>query len=247
MTCSAGSHPLPGGDLSAAEPARVLRVPRTLNVKYDPPRHVTIEVLTGQRYDVHALEALLPLAEAVVMPADRPEPGAPIGEGGRNAELYRIARAMALKGLTRAAVLEENRQRCRPPLPEGEVRAMVEHTVTQPRRSDFGQTVAAPTPRALLARKHIHPWLHVDDAGVVVGRVTDAGAMQWLTSTPRAALDAAAVEQALALKPRPLDALAGRWGDAAVEAWLATGEPPALSEALALLIREFRAAVEFPR
>lgn len=32
-----------GGDLGAAEPARVLRVPGTLNLKYNPPRSVEIE------------------------------------------------------------------------------------------------------------------------------------------------------------------------------------------------------------
>jgi hypothetical protein len=35
--------------VSAAEPARILRVPDTLNFKYDPPRRVTIEVLAAER------------------------------------------------------------------------------------------------------------------------------------------------------------------------------------------------------
>lgn len=34
-----------GGDLAAAEPARILRLPRTVNHKYDPPRPVTLEFL----------------------------------------------------------------------------------------------------------------------------------------------------------------------------------------------------------
>lgn len=36
-----------GGDLSAAEPARILRVPGTLNHRYTPPRQVLIEVFNA--------------------------------------------------------------------------------------------------------------------------------------------------------------------------------------------------------
>ena len=39
---------------------------------------------------------------------------------------------------------------------------------------------AVPPPVEL--RAPIHPWLHVDDYGVIVGRVTDAGACQLITS-----------------------------------------------------------------
>jgi hypothetical protein len=39
-----------GGDLAAAEPVRVLRLPGTKNFKYDPPRQVEIESFSDQRY-----------------------------------------------------------------------------------------------------------------------------------------------------------------------------------------------------
>jgi hypothetical protein len=48
-----------GGDLSAAEPARVLRLPGTLNFKYKPPRRVSIEAAANHIYDIddfHCLE-----------------------------------------------------------------------------------------------------------------------------------------------------------------------------------------------
>ncbi|HVL69271.1 MAG TPA: VapE domain-containing protein [Vicinamibacterales bacterium] len=49
-----------GGDLSAAEPARILRIPGTLNFKYDPPRPVVLESLSGARYPLAQIEAVLP-------------------------------------------------------------------------------------------------------------------------------------------------------------------------------------------
>jgi hypothetical protein len=50
-----------GADLSAAEPARILRVPGTVNHKYTPPRPVAFEFLdAGRRYNVEAF-SIVPL------------------------------------------------------------------------------------------------------------------------------------------------------------------------------------------
>jgi hypothetical protein len=53
-------------------------------------------------------------------------PGEPIGEGGRNAALASLAGVIRRKGMSPAAIeaalLEENRTRCQPPLPDAEVR-----------------------------------------------------------------------------------------------------------------------------
>jgi hypothetical protein len=108
-------------------------------------------------------------------------------------------------------------------------------------------TPLAPAIVPLLARGRVHPWLHVDGAGVVVGRVTDAGEVQIITSD-RQVLDPAVVEKTLAFKPRACPHLAARWRGPDAEAWLTGGAPAAsFSEVLALLIHELRAAVEFPR
>lgn len=64
-----------------------------------------------------------------------------IPEGQRNDTLYRLGRSLVAKGITRAAIvaalLEENRARCRPPLPGADVRAIADHVVTQPDRPGF--------------------------------------------------------------------------------------------------------------
>jgi putative DNA primase/helicase len=49
-----------GADMKAAEPARILRLPGTLNHKYTPPRRVTIERFSDRRYSLDELVALLP-------------------------------------------------------------------------------------------------------------------------------------------------------------------------------------------
>jgi hypothetical protein len=47
-------------DLSAAEPARILRLPGSLNHKYTPPRPVVLEQFTDRRYTLADLLAVLP-------------------------------------------------------------------------------------------------------------------------------------------------------------------------------------------
>lgn len=50
-----------GGDLNSAEAARILRIPGTTNFKYEPPRHVLIEVFNPDlRYNPSDLDDLLP-------------------------------------------------------------------------------------------------------------------------------------------------------------------------------------------
>lgn len=65
----------------------------------------------------------------------------PIQEGGRNAALASLAGAMRRKGMTpaalEAALLVENAERCRPPLPDAEVRAIA---------ASVGRYAPAPVP-----------------------------------------------------------------------------------------------------
>lgn len=72
-----------------------------------------------------------------------PAAGDVIPQGQRNDALFRLARGLVARGLTAGAihhaVAEENRSRCRPALPDREVRALVEHAVLQPHRSDFAK------------------------------------------------------------------------------------------------------------
>jgi hypothetical protein len=73
--------------------------------------------------------------------------GQTIPQGQRNDTLFRIGRGLAAKGATEStitvALLEENRLRCRPPLPEADVRLMAKHVMTQPNRPDFNASPAS--------------------------------------------------------------------------------------------------------
>ncbi len=132
------------GDRSAAEPARVLRVPGTLNHKpeYGVPRPVTLELCDPDRqYNPSELEEWLP---ALAVPA----PGVgfqtaiePVREGGRHLYLFRGARSLKARGFspdaTLAALRAENAERCQPPLPDAEVDRQVASAFAQADRSGF--------------------------------------------------------------------------------------------------------------
>lgn len=134
-----------GADLVSAEPAHCLRLPGTLNPKYDPPRQALIDHLADEpelQYQPADFDELLP-----------PEPAESAGttetftapesilDGQRNITLYKLTRALKAKGLDgesiRVALHAENRRKCRPPLPDEEVDQIVTHAWTQPDREGF--------------------------------------------------------------------------------------------------------------
>jgi putative DNA primase/helicase len=90
------------------------------------------------------VEAPAWLIEACMAPEP---PGSPatsdeaITEGSRNTRLYRLARSLRAKGLSRegvtAAVRAENAAKCKPPLDAGEVEEILRNAFKQPHRVDF--------------------------------------------------------------------------------------------------------------
>lgn len=98
----------------------------------------------------------------------------------------------------------------------------------------------------LLGRGKVHPALHVDDARVVVGVVSEVGEYQLLTSE-RKVYSPDNMKPALAFLPRPYPDLAGRWQEEDLRAFLGGEDAPAFSEILALTIKELDEAMEFPR
>jgi RepB DNA-primase from phage plasmid len=132
-----------GADLTAAEPARVLRLPGTLNQKYTPARQVGIETLDpDRRYNPSDFDEILPPeptsnghGAAFTMPDE------PLAEGeGRNNVLYRLIRALHAKNVNAKSIVttvEAENARFRPPLPDDELHALLEHGLTQPDRPDF--------------------------------------------------------------------------------------------------------------
>ena len=130
-------------DLQAAEPARVLRLPGTQNFKYDPPRQAVVELLDPERrYHLSEFEDLLP-AEPIT--ESNPSFMAPetIGDGQRNDVLFRLARALKAKGISRgalaAALREENTAKCAHPLPIEELERIVASAWNRPDRAAFTQ------------------------------------------------------------------------------------------------------------
>jgi len=124
------------GDVVAGEPARVLRVPGTLNAKYTPPRVVRIEEFKADRqYNISEFD-FLP-AEPIRSASQPIDLAKTIGEL-RNQTLYRLARALKGKQLPDAMIVTTLRQVnvecCAPPLEEWEMRQVLRNALTQPDR-----------------------------------------------------------------------------------------------------------------
>lgn len=132
-----------GGDMNAAEPARILRIPGTLNHKpeYGTPRPVLIEAFNPERaYNPADFDDVLPEE-----PAAGNGQGFTIGEkiknGERNITLYKEARSLKAKGFGDPAILAaakaENTTKCEPPLDPTEIEKIVAHAIAQPDRQEF--------------------------------------------------------------------------------------------------------------
>jgi hypothetical protein len=138
------------GDLAAAEPARILRVPGMFNHKYTPARPVAIEAFEpDQRINISDFDEFLP-----ALPRQRSAAALGLQEdiqrGQRDDTLYRLARALRQKQLPAVAVAEAirnvNATRCNPPLEEGDVDRLIKHALVQADRSDFKQDTGATRP-----------------------------------------------------------------------------------------------------
>ena len=117
-----------GGDLSAAEPARILRLPGTRNHKpeYGEPRDVVIEAFTDRRHTLADLEAVLPITEedAATQSGMKHLPEQ-ITEGSRNDLLFKEGCHLRQRGHSEpeiSALLKAmNAERVQPPLDAQEV------------------------------------------------------------------------------------------------------------------------------
>jgi hypothetical protein len=133
------------GDLAATDPARILRVPGSLNFKYEPPRAVVLDRIDDGAIEAAELDDWLPpepIAAGGDDGADVPfTVPARIRDGARNVTLYRFGRAIHAKGGSAAAILAalraENAERCEPPLDDEEVRGLAAHAAAQRDRDDF--------------------------------------------------------------------------------------------------------------
>jgi len=130
-------------DITAAEPARILRVPATFNYKYDPPRPVNLEAFAGATYSLADFEDVLinvvdPEGEIGTAYAHttRQQHGtarysagravdfgriaAGIPAGQRDIELFRLALSLGRRGYSREQAMQvvlDAASRCIPPFP----------------------------------------------------------------------------------------------------------------------------------
>lgn len=151
-----------GGDLSAAEPARILRLPGTLNHKYDPPRPVQLVGGIDPRFDpwpvpdaeafdrlCHDLRDIVKALDAAEIHLRRlgkweDEPAAgpfqvpdQVKTSARHETLFKLTRSLKLKRVPKDAAIEAavaTNRRFSPPLEEAEVRSYVPRVYDQPDR-----------------------------------------------------------------------------------------------------------------
>jgi hypothetical protein len=125
-----------GGDLGAAEPARILRIPGTLNRKYTPPRPAVLAQLdSSRRFNPSDFDFLPPEPAATGEGAPRFSVPEQIRAGERNTTLYALARSLKGRGLGEreilAAIIAVNVERCHPPLDEQEMRTLAHNAAVQ--------------------------------------------------------------------------------------------------------------------
>jgi P4 family phage/plasmid primase-like protien len=132
-----------GADLSVAECAHILRVPDTFNYKYAPPAKVILEECEPKRrYNLGELLEFLPEEERpgvngharFTMPPE-------VGVGDRHLTLFRLGRSLKTKGIGREAILaalrEENKRVCVPPLSDDQVIEQVDSVFKQADRPGY--------------------------------------------------------------------------------------------------------------
>lgn len=131
--------------------ARVLRLPGTVNYKYQPPRRSELWIHEPtRRYDAddllaHAQQLAVSRGESVpeagvIAPAFRLPESA--GQGDRHRMVYRFLRSMQSRyGLswdeTWAVLRVVNARRCAPPIPEAELRRYAYRAFHSPDRPEF--------------------------------------------------------------------------------------------------------------
>lgn len=159
-TASKALGNFPDLDTSASEPARVLRIPGTHNHKREP-LPVTVIELTGQTYPLNTLTSWAGAIEQKP-PNQSQQPGRKytlssergsrfilpgvISEGGRNNTLHKYGLSLRSYGATdqevETALYAANRDRCRPSLPESEVRTIIRSVCSKPPGNELRRKVS---------------------------------------------------------------------------------------------------------
>lgn len=127
-----------GGDKSATDASRILRIPGTLNYKYNPPRQITARMAVGHEYNLPDFDFLPPI-ETITMD----EKAAPlkswerellggVAEGLRNTAITRLSGRYVGKGLSRQEILPillDANSRFKPPLFREEIERTLDSVI----------------------------------------------------------------------------------------------------------------------
>jgi P4 family phage/plasmid primase-like protien len=123
-----------GGDVKAAEPARVLRLPGTKNWKYDPARNVAIESFGEATYSLALIDEAVTDGRGESSKGRAAKLPVKLLDGGRNSLLTSEAGKLRRLGWSEKEIFEAlrtiNRERCEPRLDDEEVRAIA-HSVSR--------------------------------------------------------------------------------------------------------------------
>ncbi|MFX0200328.1 MAG: primase C-terminal domain-containing protein [Candidatus Hodarchaeota archaeon] len=125
------------GDTAAAEIARILRIPETLNYKYSPPEKVGIIEANDYRYNLEDFEVFVGPEDKEVVRKNEPGWEKPIIErgvkaGARNEAITQLAGRYIAKGLSREEVLPillDANGRFEPPLDQDEVERTIDSVI----------------------------------------------------------------------------------------------------------------------
>lgn len=141
-------------DVSVSEPARVLRIPGSVNFKYTPPRPVVLEQITDARIDAQDLSSLPAVPAPSASSGSTSSGSTPAGQplhlpdaiikGDRHEWLRRAGRSLLARGVPLAGVLAackiENQAKCRPLLDPDALEAHLKRVFKYPDRPDFIRT-----------------------------------------------------------------------------------------------------------
>ena len=107
-------------DVSVSQPAAVLRLPGTLNYKYDPPRLVRFVEGTGRTYDLDTDFGDLLKDAAVEPPSKGYVPPDSVVKGERHTTLYKFERSQKARGISKEVAIAGchamNTHQCEPPI-----------------------------------------------------------------------------------------------------------------------------------
>jgi hypothetical protein len=131
-------------DTGVSEPARVLRIPGSLNFKYDPPRPVALEHISDATLDPDLVPGHTE-ADATGTPSRQPlHVPDTVAAGDRHATMRDLMRSLQSRGVPLAGALAachvENRTRCRPAIDPRELDSYLRRVAQLPDRPGFTRT-----------------------------------------------------------------------------------------------------------